>query len=121
MGKSITQYAAKLRKFDNVLLTGRVPHYKVAEYYQSADLHIHPSYVEGFPKVVLEAAACGLSTIARDIVGIDRIAKKTFVKDKELIEYVRHGKWEASNKSKLPKEYSWKNLEKKYLDIFAFK
>lgn len=38
-------------------------------YFQGADLFCLPSYREGFPTVVLEAAACGIPTVATRIVG----------------------------------------------------
>jgi len=120
VGEDREKYKNKFAKFDNVKLTGRILPNEVPLYYQAADLYIHPSYIEGFPKTLLEAAACGLPSIARDIVGVGRVATKTFKKDEELIGYILKGSWEELDKSKsrLPNKYSWNNLEKKYLDLF---
>lgn len=39
------------------------------EYYQMADIFVLPSYSEGLPNVLLEAAMCGLALVASDIGG----------------------------------------------------
>lgn len=39
------------------------------EYYQMADIFVFPSYSEGLPNVLLEAAMCGLAVVASDIGG----------------------------------------------------
>lgn len=50
----------------NVSLLGPLPAEKLLEEYQNADIFLFPSKWEGSPKVILEAAACGLPVIARD-------------------------------------------------------
>jgi glycosyltransferase involved in cell wall biosynthesis len=54
---------------------GSVPNRRIQDLYLAADIFIHPSYNEGFPRVMLEAMAAGLPIVstdaggARDIVG----------------------------------------------------
>lgn len=49
----------------NVVFLGMLSAQKLREEYQSADIFLFPSKWEGSPKVILEAAACGLPVIAR--------------------------------------------------------
>ena len=56
--------AEKLSVSDRVRLKGHVPYSEVPYLYQSSDIFILPSKYEGFPKVVLEALACGQPVMA---------------------------------------------------------
>jgi glycosyltransferase involved in cell wall biosynthesis len=51
-----------------------VPHQKnpevVAQYYQAADLYVHAARADTFPRVVLEALACGTPVVATAVGGI---------------------------------------------------
>ncbi|NJN69627.1 MAG: glycosyltransferase family 4 protein [Nitrospira sp.] len=46
--------------------------------YEAATLVVLPSYREGFPKVLLEAAACGRAMIATDVPGCREIVRHRF-------------------------------------------
>jgi glycosyltransferase involved in cell wall biosynthesis len=50
----------------NVALTGALGAVALRDQYRSADIFLLPSTFEGSPKVVVEAAACGLPVIIRD-------------------------------------------------------
>ena len=50
----------------NVTLLGALEAEKLREEYRSADVFLFPSSWEGSPKVILEAAACGLPVIVRN-------------------------------------------------------
>ncbi|MFC1868214.1 glycosyltransferase family 4 protein [Thermodesulfobacteriota bacterium] len=52
---------------DYVSLEGQVPHSKVVDYLQEADLVVMPSETEGFHYTLLESWACGLPVLATDI------------------------------------------------------
>jgi glycosyltransferase involved in cell wall biosynthesis len=60
---------------------GRVAHNRMADYYHAADLLVHPSLIEGLPNVLLEAAACGTPSLARDVGDCAVAASRTFDKD----------------------------------------
>jgi glycosyltransferase involved in cell wall biosynthesis len=49
----------------NVQLVGLLPAEALKKEYRDADIFLFPSTWEGSPKVILEAAACGLPVIAR--------------------------------------------------------
>jgi 1,2-diacylglycerol-3-alpha-glucose alpha-1,2-galactosyltransferase len=55
----------KRRCVDNVIYTGYVK--DIIDPYSGADIYLMPSYAETFGLVILEALACGLPVIARDI------------------------------------------------------
>jgi len=57
----------------NIIYLGRFD--DVRPYYLISDVHVHPSYREGFPNTVLEAGAMGLPSIATDINGCNEIIK----------------------------------------------
>lgn len=47
----------------------------MASVYEQANIVVLPSYREGLPKVLLEAAACGLPIVATDVPGCREIVK----------------------------------------------
>ena len=56
---------AQQRKLANVVFSGPLTASALRREYQQADIFLFPSKWEGSPKVILEAAACGLPVIAR--------------------------------------------------------
>jgi glycosyltransferase involved in cell wall biosynthesis len=53
-------------RLSNVSLLGALQPEQLREEYRQADIFLFPSIFEGSPKVIVEAAACGLPVIARD-------------------------------------------------------
>ncbi len=60
------QAQARTEKLTNVQFAGSLKPAALREQYQQADIFLFPSRWEGSPKVILEAAACGLPVIARN-------------------------------------------------------
>ncbi len=56
---------ARSEKLINVTFEGSLKPAALRDQYRRADIFLFPSYWEGSPKVILEAAACGLPVIAR--------------------------------------------------------
>jgi glycosyltransferase involved in cell wall biosynthesis len=77
---------------NNVFLTGALGPEELRREYRKADIFFFPSAFEGSPKVIVEAAACGLPVICRDsyvpetvLHGVTGYLAKT---DEELYSYL---------------------------------
>lgn len=79
---------SRLNSVRNVDAMGRVPHDQISDYYHAADLVVHPSLVEGLPNVLLEAAACGTPSLARDIGDCSVAASETYESTNRLDDFV---------------------------------
>lgn len=55
---------------DKVFFLGSLPNNQVHKYYQVADIFINPTAAEGFPRVLIEAMACGLPIVTTNAGGI---------------------------------------------------
>ena len=66
----------------------------------------------------MEASASGLYVIARNNEGASEIADATFSTENELIKLLLNNKSKYSLKNKLPSNFRWAFLEKKYLGVF---
>lgn len=60
------EHRAETERLANVRFLGGLPTDALREQYRQADIFLFPSKWEGSPKVILEAAACGLPVIARN-------------------------------------------------------
>lgn len=58
-----------------VTFLGRIPHEKLPDYYNMADVFVLPSEREGVPMAILESLACGTPVVANSIGGIPNILK----------------------------------------------
>ncbi len=74
---------------DNVSFLGALPNREIHKYYMCADVFINPSYTEGFPRVVIEAMACGLPIVATDAGGtldIVGLKQRRYIVDRTRVE-----------------------------------
>jgi glycosyltransferase involved in cell wall biosynthesis len=111
--------------------TGYLPHANdVAPFYKALDMYLITSRIEGGPKAVLEATACGIPLVStavgmvRDIVihGENALVAKvldtaalvnsceTIINNPQLTERL------AQNGQKLALQHSWKNIAQRYYD-----
>lgn len=58
---------------DRVTMFGPVPHHALPLYYAMGDVYAHTSSYEGVPRVLLEASAAGLATVAFNVVGVNEV------------------------------------------------
>jgi glycosyltransferase involved in cell wall biosynthesis len=54
---------------DRIVFLGAVPNREIERLYAAADVFLHPTYTEGFPRVILEAMAAGLPIVTTDAGG----------------------------------------------------
>ncbi|MEM3373798.1 MAG: glycosyltransferase family 4 protein [Candidatus Woesearchaeota archaeon] len=58
-----------------IIEKGEIPYYKMETIYKESDIFIFPSFIEGFPNALLEAASFGLPIISSNIKGINEYFK----------------------------------------------
>ncbi|GAI46263.1 unnamed protein product, partial [marine sediment metagenome] len=71
----------------NLKIIDRVSHDRIVKYYQRADIFCLLSFLEGQPKALLEAMACGLSCLIGKYVGSEEFKKEVLItgfKTKEI-------------------------------------
>ncbi len=77
----------------NVSLLGLLSAEKLREEYQGSDIFLFPSKWEGSPKVILEAAACGLPVIARNAYSpetvLNGVTGYQAASEEEIFDYLR--------------------------------
>lgn len=124
------QQKVKENKIPNVKLTGRIPNSEVYEYMKKNDLLLMTSEYEGLPKVIQEAAQCGLPSVyIAENYSVDFI--KDFVNGfavydvSQMIEKVQFLLDNPEKYSKMSQnvyqeiqQYTWKNIIKQYENYF---
>jgi len=74
---SIQAEVQSLGLADRCIFLGSVPNREIQELYGVADIFLHPTYNEGFPRVVIEAMAAGLPIVSTDAGGTRELMGNT--------------------------------------------
>jgi glycosyltransferase involved in cell wall biosynthesis len=61
-----------------VQILGTVPHNRIRQLYEAADVFMMPSYSEGFPRVLLEAMAMGVPIASTQVGGVREILPRVY-------------------------------------------
>lgn len=94
-------------------LRGKVPHSEIGRYYKASDLFVHPTQIDGLPNVLLEATACGIPSIARDVGECSTVATRTYESIEELRELVTASYGPVS----LSETFDWDVLRDRYANL----
>lgn len=117
--------------FTNIELLGSKPNVEIQKYYQASDIFINPSWVEGFPRVVIEAMASGKPIVATDAGGTKDLftdVQKPFIVDRENVDGFQSRLQEMVNNKELRencgrdnrervKRYNSENVAKMYINV----
>jgi glycosyltransferase involved in cell wall biosynthesis len=115
----------------SVTFKGRIGHSQIIKQYQRADIFVLPSILEGHPKVLLEAMACGLSCLVSYSAGIGFKQNTEVVKTKTDVNSIASGlekiikntnlgqKLENNSREKIVKDFNIKKLIKKEIKVLS--
>lgn len=115
-------------KLDNVTILVSMPQEKLADYYSKSDVFFFPSIHEGFPKVVIEAMACGLPPLVMNSYKPEMIINGVngFIAESDdeitkylkiLIENVELRKQLSKKAIESAKNYQWDLIVKKWENL----
>ena len=122
-------YCKKLAKNDKrIKLAGFIPDSEMNKFYNSLDVFILPSKMEGFGIPILEAFACGKPVIVMEDAYIPKILKEKCIvvnprKLHKVLEYYIENKEDLKKNSekliKFARKFSWNNAIKKHIEIYT--
>lgn len=99
-----------------VYVRGPVPHDEVASYYQAADLLALPSRTEGLPTVLLEALACGVPVVSRDVGDASFVTANLVRTEDEFLRFLLRPHWPQEE---LPESLDDRVLRDRYLAVYV--
>jgi glycosyltransferase involved in cell wall biosynthesis len=122
--ENLVELSKQLSIVKYVRFVGKIPHEKVKNFMQDADVFVLPSLSEGLPNVILEAMACGLPIVASRVGGISNIITNDIngylveVEDTDdiankiilLLNDQALRKKISENNRQIVKKYSWENI-----------
>lgn len=79
----ILKLAKKNNVEDNIVFDGLINHDRMNDWYDSLDIYVHPSLLEGMSRAILEAMSRGLPCIANDCGGNFEIINKQLLINKK--------------------------------------
>lgn len=101
---------------NNIDMVGVLKINELIKLYQSHYFGIHPSYTEGFPRIIFEGMSCGLPYIASPVGGIPEVVEKDygflFKDEKELADII-----EKVVEDKNVREKMSRNSRKRILEL----
>lgn len=129
-------YASKIGALEGLILKGKLSVEALAKEYNSADIYVTATMIEGFYRPIIEAFACGLPAVARDASGLfDSVCLATLHhimasgagvlydgSEKSFIDAVssvmsQHEKM-SKNAIKYARQFDNSNVIQKYYDLF---
>jgi glycosyltransferase involved in cell wall biosynthesis len=119
----------KNQRLENVRFTGPLSQDEIRAEFRAADIFFYPSHWEGSPKVVVEAAACGLPVIVRKdyqpetvidsetgyIVSSD---EELFARLGELIQNAQSRRLLGNAGREYIKKFDWEPISQRWAEIF---
>jgi 1,2-diacylglycerol-3-alpha-glucose alpha-1,2-galactosyltransferase len=113
---------------DNFINAGQINLEEMPFIYAAADLMLFPSYQENCPLAPIEAAACGMPVIYRDIEEYKSLYENTYLKASDKDEFIRLTKRMIYDKDfyneglrisqQLLKQFEKENIRKKLIEIY---
>lgn len=118
------------RENSDIIFTGNLNHNEVMSLYNSVDIFVNPSYSEGLPTTVLEAALMKCAIVATDVGGTHEIIEdsKEGILCKPMVESIQSALEKMINDAnrkqygqkaykKILEKFDWEKNAKKILDI----
>lgn len=75
-GDAISRLAKKLGVDDQIFIEGVLPHEKVFDWYDNIDIYIHPGYIEGLCRSIVEAMSRALPVCCASVGGNVELAQE---------------------------------------------
>lgn len=131
--KNLHEQVHFLQLQNYVTFLGKLPVSKTLSALKASDIFVNPSYTEGHPSVVIEAALCNCAVVATDVGGTREIISNSWlgrlvpearplVLAAHLFDLIRHPEMRkilaAQAQSSLRGKYSWKKSIGEYQRIF---
>ena len=123
---NLKKLAKELNVENKVIFVGEVNHNELYKYYSMADLFIQPSLTkEAFGITLIEALACEVPILARNIGGMKEIVKEKnngFLFEDDLVDKIKLAlNYDFKNLREYAKQYSWDksvDILLKEIDVF---